>query len=202
MLQIHPATPSDNSRLTTLFLAAFSDSFNLSLFPRTPDVRAWWEEKFAREATAPGQVLLKVVDTPDHAGGAGGQGEGDGEIAAFALWKLPKQEKNGKQDDDKEEREEEEEEEEWPQSSNSDLCQRFFGGMAARRAEYMGSKPHYCTSFPTFPSMRCIQSRSCIHSCIHACMTFVANACRPRHARHTPALQWPRDSFNATEMGS
>ncbi|ODM21456.1 hypothetical protein SI65_02300 [Aspergillus cristatus] len=141
-LQIQTATPRDSVQLTTVFLAAFSDPFNLTLFPRTPDVRAWWEDKFAREAVAPGQVLLKVVDAPDASSSTGGNegGEGEGEIAAFAIWKFPKDQSREKQ---KEVGQEEEEEGKWPKSSDPTLCQRFFGGMAAKREEYMGSKPHY-----------------------------------------------------------
>ncbi|BCR87273.1 GNAT family N-acetyltransferase [Aspergillus chevalieri] len=140
-LQIQTATPRDSVQLTTVFLAAFSDPFNLTLFPRTPDVRAWWEDKFAREAVAPGQALLKVVDAPDASSSTGGNegGEGEGEIAAFAIWKFP----NGQSREKQKEVGQEEEEDRWPQSSDPTLCQRFFGGMAAKRGEYMGLKPHY-----------------------------------------------------------
>ncbi|OJJ84639.1 GNAT family N-acetyltransferase [Aspergillus glaucus CBS 516.65] len=130
-LNIHPATPRDSSALTTLFLAAFSNPFNLTLFPRTPDVRAWWEEKFAREATAPGRVLLKVVDTPDNA------------YAAFAIWKFPKYQSEGNQEQEEDGEEKGEGEGQWPRGSDPTLCERFFGSMAAKREEYMGSKPHY-----------------------------------------------------------
>lgn len=153
-LKIHPATPRDSPALTTLFLAAFSDPFNHALFPRTPDVRVWWEEKFAREATAPGQALLKVVDTPDNASGSSGGNESEGEIAAFAIWKFPayqsqeNQKERGKTG--------EKEEGQWPQSSDPALCERFFGGMAAKREEYIGSKSHYCkSSIPPYPCILC-----------------------------------------------
>lgn len=141
-LEIHPATPHDSPSLTTLFLAAFSDPFNLTLFPRTPDVRVWWEEKFAREATAPGRILLKVVDTPDNA--YVNTGGNEGEIVAFAIWKFPEYQSQESQKERGNEKKGEEGH--WPQSSDPVLCERFFGGMAAKREEYMGSKPHYCTS--------------------------------------------------------
>lgn len=106
-------------------------------------MRAWWEEKFAREAVAPGRVLLKVVDTLDNASGSTGGNEG--EIAAFAIWKFPKDQSEEKQEQEDGE-EKDEGEGQWPQSSDPVLCERFFGGMAAKREEHMGSKPHYCTS--------------------------------------------------------
>ena len=171
-LEIHPATPRDSSALTTLFLAAFSDPFNLTLFPRTSDVRAWWEEKFAREATAPRRVLLKVVDTPDNtygrtSGDGEEEGEGEGEIAAFAIWKFAKYQSEGNQEHEEDGEEKGEGEGQWPQGSDPTLCERFFGGMAAKREEYMGSKPHYCTS----SIHACIRSTLYIctsHSCIHS----------------------------------
>lgn len=165
-LKIHPATPRDSSTLTTLFLAAFSDPFNLTLFPRTPDVRAWWEEKFAREATAPGRALLKVVDTLDNASGSMGSNEGgEGEIAAFAIWKFPGYQSEGNQGKGEDGEEKSEGEGQWPQSSDPALCQRFFGGMAAKREEYMGSKPHYCT-FPFRASKPLSMYTSFLHTCI------------------------------------
>lgn len=166
-LHIHPATPRDSAHLTTVFLAAFSDPFNLTLFPRTPDVRAWWENKFAGEAGAPGRALLKVVNTPDASSSTGGnEGGEEGEIAAFAIWKFPKDQSRKKQKEGDNEEGVQEEECQWPKSSDPNLCQRFFGGMAAKREEYMGSKPHYCTSCPPpflHAFMLCI-SHSCIPS--------------------------------------
>lgn len=171
-LQIQTATPRDSVQLTTVFLAAFSDPFNLTLFPRTPDVRAWWEDKFAREAVAPGQALLKVVDAPDASSSTGGNegGEGEGEIAAFAIWKFP----NGQSREKQKEVGQEEEEDRWPQSSDPTLCQRFFGGMAAKRGEYMGLKPHYCMSSPIS-----------ISPCIHFLYIYILFLHSLLHTHHT-----------------
>lgn len=145
MLQIHPCIPHDTPNLTSLFLAAFSDAFNLILWPRTPDVRAWWEDKFRHECSKAGQVLLKVVDSRSR------DGDGDGgEIVAFALWKFPVYDYDADQGHKEEEERKGEgkgKEEKWPQSSPSTLCERFFGGMAMQREKLMGTRPHYCTSY-------------------------------------------------------
>lgn len=154
-MQIQAATAADAPRLTTIFLAAFSDPFSHAMFPRTADVRAWWEAKFRAESMSEGSVLLKVVDSPLVSFSSEGgclEGEKEGEIVAFALWKLPVHENTHGHDHDKEDtKEEEEEEEAYPPSANQSLCHRFFSGMAAQRAKYMSTRPHYCIiiTFPT-----------------------------------------------------
>lgn len=138
-LQIHPATPLDAPSLTTVFLAAFNDDFNHSLFPRTADVREWWTAKFTHEVSQPGQVVLKVVDAA-----SGSCASDDGEVVAFAIWKLPSTTADLSACTNKEE--DDEDEGSWPASSDASLCSRFFGLMAKKRKMYMGSRPHYCTS--------------------------------------------------------
>ncbi|PYH89687.1 acetyltransferase, GNAT family [Aspergillus ellipticus CBS 707.79] len=127
-LEVSLAEPSDSAALTEVFLRAFSDDFNLRLFPCTPDVRSWWVEHFRRDielarSQHPSCAVLKVV------------GEG-GVIAGFAKWQLPfvsaSSATNG-----------EEAKVHWPASSDSELCDRFFGDIHAERQKKMGGQPHY-----------------------------------------------------------
>jgi hypothetical protein len=128
-LEIHPATPADAPELTRVFYAAFVGDFNTTMFPETPDVTEWWQQKFSEEArlTIAGEgheVLLKVTD------------EESGAIVAFAKWKRPVLAA------DRDLREHEPVV--WAPSSDVELCEKFFGRMGAYHVKYMGNRPHYC----------------------------------------------------------
>ncbi|PWY88339.1 acyl-CoA N-acyltransferase [Aspergillus heteromorphus CBS 117.55] len=137
-LTVSPALPSDSTALTDTFLAAFSDDFNRRLFPPTPDVRSWWVEQFRRDIELaggrdPSCAVLKVVDE-------------DGVIAGFAKWQFPvpvsaSNDGHGAGVGD-------EEKVAWPPSSDSELCERFFGDIHAEKGRVMdldmlGTRPDF-----------------------------------------------------------
>lgn len=127
-LEIQLAAPADAPALTQVFYATFVGDFNRTMFPRTPDVTAWWERKFSEEARATQagegrEVLLKVT------------GE-DGAVVAFANWKCPA----SAADRDLQKHEPED----WAPSCNKELCEKFFSRMDAEHKERMGERPHYC----------------------------------------------------------
>lgn len=120
--EIHPATPADAPALAEVFLAAFSDDFNRTMFPPTPDVRAWAAENLFT-SRSPKEVILKITDSDD-----------PGTAAAFARWIRPGQ---AHADPDPGQTE-------WPASSDSALCDHFFGTMGKHHEELMGDRSHYC----------------------------------------------------------
>ena len=132
-IEIQPANPQDAPALAEVFLAAFCDSFNRSLFPVTPDVREWWVKLFIDSCVKPqsGDVLLKAVDT------SAKSETGEGVIAAFAIWNLPPKDPDAvnqvKHDA-----------QQWPESSDRALCDRFFGRMEEMRESIVGGRRHYC----------------------------------------------------------
>ncbi|KAJ6084915.1 hypothetical protein N7499_004544 [Penicillium canescens] len=127
-LEVIPATPADGAELTEIFYAAFVGDFNRTMFPRTPDVTAWWEQNFHDTikrslAAETSEVILKVVDSDQ------------GAIVAFAKWKCPTS-----ADRDRHEREEPVV---WAPSCDGELCDRFFSGMEELHGKWMGDRPHY-----------------------------------------------------------
>ncbi|KAJ5114406.1 hypothetical protein NUU61_000165 [Penicillium alfredii] len=132
-LEIEPANPSDASQFTEVFLAAFSDDFNRTMFPATPDVREWltkdFSESIARSlAESSHEVYLKVTD-PSH-----------GKLVAFAKWKRPVPAANLDRHDDSHTAGGEAA---WPKSSDTALCGRFFSEMDAQHQSWMGGRLHF-----------------------------------------------------------
>ncbi|KAJ5708547.1 hypothetical protein N7488_008348 [Penicillium malachiteum] len=125
-LEIHEATSSDAADLTEIFLAAFSDSFNRTMFPPTPDVRAWATENLfnGKNKESEHEIYLKVTDTDSD------------ETVAFAKWVRPF---HAVADRDRHP----EEVREWPISSDKGLCELFFGTMEDHHHRLMGDRPHY-----------------------------------------------------------
>jgi hypothetical protein len=124
--EVEPATPSDAPQMTNVFLAAFSDPFNRTMFPPTEDVRAWATEHLVGGGGAQDhEVFLKVSDE-------------EGKVAAFAKWIRP----NTGADPGLQEAEGS-----WPLSSDAELCERFFGTMNIHHHELMGERRHYCMFF-------------------------------------------------------
>lgn len=130
--EVEFATPVDAPRLTEVFLAAFSDDFNRRMFPPTADVREWASTNLLNgNGKAPkSEVFLKIADTA-----------GAGELAGFAKWVLVRKSDAACADG----REgAEQESDRWPESSDRDLCDSFFGTMQNHHRHIMGGKPHYC----------------------------------------------------------
>ncbi|EIN03976.1 acyl-CoA N-acyltransferase [Punctularia strigosozonata HHB-11173 SS5] len=123
---LSPAEPADVPELTSIYLASFVDPFSLTLFPRTPGVRAWWEQDLAQGFADPNVRMLKVVD------------DASGRIAAFAKWVLPPP-----QGEEENEEEKGEALPEWPEDADGQLCQSFFAGLLEAKKRLMGPRPYF-----------------------------------------------------------
>jgi hypothetical protein len=122
------AQPVDAPKLAEVFFAAFSDRFNRTMFPDKPDVRIWIEKNLlCGEGISEDQVMLKVTDpsNPDM-------------VVAFAKWVRPSSVSHADHD------RRAEGPAVWPESSNGELCDRFFGTMGGHHKEIMKERPHYC----------------------------------------------------------
>jgi GNAT superfamily N-acetyltransferase len=120
---VSEARPEDVPELTSVYFASFIDSFSMSMFPRTPEVRTWWEGDLGQAFTDPHARMIKVVD------------DESGEIAAFAKWVLPATDSEHKEDEPLPE---------WPEGSDKELCQNFFSGLLETKKRLMGSRAYYC----------------------------------------------------------
>ncbi|OGM50915.1 acetyltransferase [Aspergillus bombycis] len=138
-LELHPATPPDTPTLATLFFTSFSDAFNTKLFPRTPDVHAWWTRALAKDIRNPRKQLLKVVDTDAD------PAKNEPAIVGFALWSLPAPASDADPTTGAEIEEELEDgfSPPWPESCDEDFCERFFGKNHERQVAVMGDKRYY-----------------------------------------------------------
>lgn len=122
--EIHEATPSDAPSLATVFHSAFSDTFNKTMFPPTPEVHNWVATNFlnGNALGSEHEVILKISD---------------GNIPiAFAKWVRPFHADSDRDLSVKEVQ--------WPLSSDKELCERFFGTMSEHHERIMGVRPHYC----------------------------------------------------------
>jgi hypothetical protein len=140
-----PATPTDSPALTTVFLAAFRDPFNQRLFPRTPDVTAYWTAQFTSFINNPHKTVLKVIDSAD------------GSIVAFTVWQLPVQ--SSPEDVHLKHSHSHSGQYPYPASCDRELCEVFFGGMEEMKKRVMGARPHYCISFPFGFPLRSVTER-------------------------------------------
>jgi hypothetical protein len=125
---IQLAQPTDAPKLAEVFFAAFSDRFNRTMFPDNPDVRTWMEKNIlCGEGMSDDQIVLMVTDpsNPDV-------------VAAFAKWVRPSSVSSADHD------RQAEAPVEWPESSDGELCDRFFGTMDGHHKEIMKGRPHYC----------------------------------------------------------
>ncbi|CEL11001.1 hypothetical protein ASPCAL14108 [Aspergillus calidoustus] len=127
--EIKPAAPGDGAELADVFLESFSDEFNQKLWPRTPDVRSFWAEKFNASIEQRGATsfIVKIEAL---------NSESQPVIAAFAKWKLYS-------GDARPEEQETKDMTAWPESCDADLCDRFFGRLEKERVNAMGNRPHY-----------------------------------------------------------
>ncbi|EAW20217.1 GNAT family N-acetyltransferase [Aspergillus fischeri NRRL 181] len=130
--ELLPADPADSPNLTTVFFSAFSNPFNQRLFPRTPDVTAYWTAQFTSFINNPHKTVLKIIDSED------------GSIVAFAVWQLPVQ--SSPEDvhlKHPHSHSHAGDEHHYPASSDRELCEVFFGGMEEMKGRIMGARPHY-----------------------------------------------------------
>ncbi|KAL3444410.1 hypothetical protein BJX65DRAFT_320006 [Aspergillus insuetus] len=127
--EIQPAASNDGVELAEVFLESFSDEFNQKLWPRTADVRSFWATKFNASIEEAGTTsfLVKIEAL---------NSELKPVIAAFAKWKLY----NG---DGRREEQEKTDTTTWPESCDSDLCDRFFSRLERERVTGTNHKPHY-----------------------------------------------------------
>lgn len=132
--EVEPATTEDAPALADIFLAAFSDKFNRTLFPVTPNVREWWTNKFIEDCVNPpaNDILLKAVDTSTKTE------SGENVVAAFAIWNQPPSDPNAvnqcKMDKFPP----------WPEDSDKGLCDKLIGDMEEQRERFVGGRRHYC----------------------------------------------------------
>lgn len=116
-----PLQESDIPRCVTIYFAAFQNPHSLGCWPRTPSVRAWWEDLINDELHAPGARWLKAVSVES------------GSIAGFIKWQESKP--GVVPDADLPE---------WPQGADSSLCNETFGAWARAHRDLMGSRGHWC----------------------------------------------------------
>lgn len=131
--EVTQATTSDAASLCEVFFAAFSDTFNRTLFPPTPEVRAWLiEHLLCGKGQKKNEIILKITDParPDMP-------------VAFAKWICPAD----AADCDVLEAEVEAGPA-WPASSDPELCERFFGTIDEHHRRFMCDRPHYCMFNP------------------------------------------------------
>lgn len=143
------AQPADAPKLAEVFFAAFSDQFNRTMFPDNPDVRVWMEKNMlCGEGISEDQIMLKVTDpsNPDV-------------VAAFAKWIRPSSGSSADHD-------RHEDPAVWPESSDGELCDLFFGTMDKHHKDAMEEKPHYCMfAFPfdlVFPCVLAFVDDECL----------------------------------------
>ncbi|KAL4917374.1 hypothetical protein BDW62DRAFT_183964 [Aspergillus aurantiobrunneus] len=136
---LEPALPSDASRITEIYFAAFTNELSQRLMPKAEDVRAFRIANFENDAkeaqrapltgslgdkSGPVTHMIKAVGT------APGQPP---VIAGFALWKVFE----GDSDDESGSGVE------WPASCDSEVCNTFFAKVDSERKGAIGDKRHY-----------------------------------------------------------
>jgi hypothetical protein len=118
-----PIERSDIPLLSGIFFAAFIDAFIQRLFPHTPKVQEWWDEAnmdgFLHDSTV---HFIKAIDY-------------EGTILGYAKWVVPAEDGKDKI---------EERWPEWPEDSDKEMCDLFFGHLASQRQSLMGNRTHYC----------------------------------------------------------
>ncbi|KAJ6108243.1 acetyltransferase [Penicillium sp. IBT 18751x] len=125
-LKLEPLTIEDNSALTDLWFAAFSDPILRRVFPNTPGVRKWLENANAHDLlNKPYQRYIKVVDT------ASKDAEGRPRIAAYAKWDLSMPDERGRRYPP------------WHEEMPAELCEAFFMKEEANRKRVMGDTRHF-----------------------------------------------------------
>ncbi|KAJ5133720.1 acetyltransferase [Penicillium atrosanguineum] len=125
-LKLETLTIEDNSALTDLWFAAFSDPILRRVFPNTPGVRKWLENANAHDLLNKSfQRYIKVVDTESQ------DAEGRPRIAAYAKWDLSMPEERGRRYPP------------WHEEMPGELCEAFFMKEEANRKRVMGDTRHF-----------------------------------------------------------
>lgn len=118
---LQPLEAIDIPRCVDIYFAAFQNSHSLACWPRTPDVRAWWEQMIHDELHEAGAHWLKAVH------------QASGEIAGYVKWQEPKPGVQPATDLP-----------EWPAEADVDLCNETFGAWARAHRDLMGRRGHWC----------------------------------------------------------
>lgn len=196
---IQLAQPADAPKLAEAFFAAFCDPFNRTMFPDKPETRAWMEKNMlGGEGLSEDQIMLKVTDpsNPDV-------------VAGFAKWVRPS---SASANHDRQA-----EFAAWPESSDGELCDLFFGTMDGAHKEIMKERPHYCM-FLSLYSHPCLSlkvnarldplSTSRVPNSLfiayfmHRRLLFITDADRSRHTGCSSILPRTRGGLPAIKMGS
>lgn len=127
-LKILPCTPADVPTIVSIYFSAFQNPVALAAFPDVPSVRQWWTDMLNEEITDPNAVFVKVLDT-----------END-EVIAWGQWNKPA---------DGDEEDEEDNLPRWPEGGDKELCEEFFGGLAAKHETAVKGR-HWCEFSLTF----------------------------------------------------
>ncbi|KAF3391625.1 hypothetical protein F1880_007762 [Penicillium rolfsii] len=121
------AQPTDAPELAEAFFAAFSNRFNRAMFPDSPGVRAWMQKNLLGSEGIPDDQVILIVTDPSN----------PNVVAGFAKWVRPSFVSSAEHDRHAEALDE------WPEGSDRELCELFFGTMDRDRGEIMKGKPHY-----------------------------------------------------------
>lgn len=118
---LHPLTPPDIPPSVEIYFTAFRNPHSLACWPRTPAVRAWWENMLRAELGEPGAHWLKALDVVS------------GELAGFVKWVRHPEGEAVDQDLPG-----------WPEGADGRLCGETFGVWAREHARLMGRRGHWC----------------------------------------------------------
>jgi hypothetical protein len=118
---LHSLQPSDVPNAVSIYFAAFQNAHSLGCWPRTANIRAWWENMIRTELDEDGAHWLKAVDPST------------GDMIAFVKWVEPKP---GVEPDTSLPS--------WPEDADEKLCNETFGEWARRKKELMGRRGHWC----------------------------------------------------------
>ncbi|OZJ04495.1 hypothetical protein BZG36_02668 [Bifiguratus adelaidae] len=121
------ATVEDIPDITQVYLQAFGkETLSIRMFPHTPGVRKWWEEANTDELLHnPHARFLKVVD-------ADAEG-GKEKIVGYAKYVVPVDGKMKIEDVSAIT---------WPEDSDADLCNLFFGQLDNNKKKIMGDRTY------------------------------------------------------------
>lgn len=128
-----PLEEEDATRCVSIYFAAFQNPHSLACWPRTPSVRAWWEDMIRTELEDAGSHWLKAVSKET------------GEIAGFAKWQEPKPGVEPSVDLPQ-----------WPEGADHKLCNETFGEWARTHRQLMGDRGHWCE----YPKLRVAHVRT------------------------------------------
>jgi hypothetical protein len=127
-LRLDFATPADAREMNEIWYQCFPEDFCMRMFPNVQPVQQWWDDANTSDMlNKPAAKYLKVTDLAANGG--------KGRIVGYAKWFIPVEGQKP---------ELENRYPPWPEESDKDLCDRFFGPMVQERRKYMGDRQHYC----------------------------------------------------------